>query len=171
MGRRVSSGCVSRCVTLVVHVDPLRCLIDSMIFDAIALEPELLDAVARLTSAGQLQLLADTVSVEQVAATPHAYHRGLLRQVRVLVVPPADEDDPEVRALWSHTGVDIEDALIAAAAWAHRVPFVTEDRDLRAAAAAVLPDLSLWAWEADLRPRLTALAAELPPARRRWRTG
>lgn len=151
-------------------MDRLRCLIDSMIFDAIALEPELLDAVARLTSAGQLELLADTVSVEQVAATPHAYHRRLLQRVRVLVVPPADEGDAEVMALARHTGVDFEDALIAAAAWRQRVPLVTEDRDLRTACAAVLPDLAVWAWAPELRPRLVALAAELPPPARRRRS-
>ncbi|MCW3038867.1 MAG: hypothetical protein JWM31_772 [Solirubrobacterales bacterium] len=145
-------------------MDPLRCLIDSMIFDAIALEPELLEAVDRLTSAGWLQLLADTVSVQQVAATPHPYHRRLLRRVRVLVVPPAQEEDPLVRRLCGHTGVDEGDALIAAAAWAQRVPLVTEDRDLRAAVADVLPEQEQWDWEQDLRPRLTRLTHELPPA-------
>jgi predicted nucleic acid-binding protein len=146
---------------------PLRALIDSMIFDAIAAEPELVDALARLTSAGRVELLADTVSVEQVNVTPDLEHRAGLRRVRVLVVPPAAEEDPAVTALAASTGVDLEDALIAAAAWAQRVPLVTEDGDLRRAAAAVLPDLALWSWAADLRPRLAALAAELPP-RRRW---
>lgn len=148
-------------------MEPLRCLVDSMIFDAIALEGELLEAVGRLTSAGQLELLADTVSVEQVAATPHDYHRGLLRRVRVLVVPPVAEDDALVLALAGRTGVDLEDALIAAAARAQAVPLVTEDRDLRAACEALVPELVLWTWDADLRPRLIALAADVPARRRR----
>ncbi|UTI65105.1 PIN domain-containing protein [Paraconexibacter antarcticus] len=145
---------------------PLRCLVDTMIFDAIVEEPALLEAVDRLTSAGTLQLLADTVSVAQVAAAPPSYHRTQLRRVRVLVVPPADTD-PVLRPLAASTGVGEPDALIAAAARAQGVPLVTEDGDLRRAAAVLLPDLVLWTWAADLRPRLVALAAELPPRRPR----
>lgn len=147
-------------------MEPLRCLIDSMIFDAIAEEPALLDAVDRLTSAGRLQLLADTVSVQQVAATPPSYHRNELRRVRVLVVPPA-EDDPAVAALAGTPGVDLADALIAVAARAQHVPLVTEDGALRRAVAELMPEVELWDWAGELRPRLVALAAELPP-RRRW---
>lgn len=149
--------------------EPLRALIDSMIFDAIAATDNLLGAVDRATSAGLLELLADTVSVEQVAATPDGYHRGRLRRVRVLVVPPVPESDAAVMALERCRGVDIEDALIAAAAWAQRVPLVTADRDLQVAAAAVLPGLEQWTWPGDLEPRITALGAELPPPPRRRR--
>lgn len=147
-------------------MEPLRCLIDSMIFDAIAEEPVLLDAVDRLTSAGRLQLLADTVSVQQVAATPPSYHRNELRRVRVLVVPPA-EDGPAVAALAGTPGVDLADALIAVAARAQHVPLVTEDGALRRAVAELMPEVELWDWAGELRPRLVALATELPP-RRRW---
>jgi predicted nucleic acid-binding protein len=143
----------------------LRCLIDSMVFDAIAAEAEVLALVDRLTSARWLELLAAPVSVEQVAATPDEWHRRELQRVRVLVVPPADEDDPQVRALLAAlrpiTGID--DAFIAAAAAAQAVPLVTEDRRLREGAAAQLPDVALWSWAADLRPRILALGAEHPP--------
>ncbi|WP_354699151.1 hypothetical protein DSM112329_04859 [Paraconexibacter sp. AEG42_29] len=149
--------------------EPLRVLIDSMIFDAIAAADDLLQDVDRLTSAGRLQLLADTVSVEQVARTPDEYHRARLRRVRVLVVPPVPESDPAVMVLERCRGVDLDDALIAAAAWAARVPLVTADRDLRAAAATILPDLEQWTWADDLQPRIAALAADLPPAPRRRR--
>jgi predicted nucleic acid-binding protein len=143
----------------------LRCLIDSMLFDAIAAEPELLALVDRLTSARRLELLAAPVSIEQVAATPDDWHRRELQRVRVLVVPPADEDDPEVArllvALRRIAGID--DALIAAAAAVQRVPLVTEDRRLREAAAAHLPELELWSWADDLRPRIITLGIEHPP--------
>ncbi|HMJ33485.1 MAG TPA: PIN domain-containing protein [Baekduia sp.] len=143
----------------------MRCLIDSNVFDAIAAEPDLLELVDRLTSARWLELLAATVSVEQVAATPDEWHRRDLQRVRVLVVPPVDEHDRAVAALLAAlrriSGID--DALIAAAAAAQRVPLVTEDRRLREAAAAHLPGLVLWSWAADLRPRVVALGREHPP--------
>lgn len=146
----------------------LRALIDSMIFDDdIAAERPLREALGRLTDAGRVELLADTASVEQVAATPDPERRARLRRVRVLVVPPVPEDDARLRALAARPGVDRADAGIAAAAHAQGVPLVTADADLRAAAAAVVPGLALWTWAADLRPRLDALAAELPP-RPRW---
>jgi predicted nucleic acid-binding protein len=143
----------------------LRCLIDAMVFDAIAAEPDLLALVDRLTSARRLELLAATVAVEQVAATPDEWHRRALQRVRVLVVPPVDEDDPPVATLLAAlrrlTGID--DALMAAAAAAQHVPLVTEDRALREAAARHLPGLALWSWAADLRPRIVALGVEHPP--------
>ncbi|MCW3003887.1 MAG: hypothetical protein JWQ20_3185 [Conexibacter sp.] len=143
----------------------LRCLIDSMLFDAIAAEPDLVALVDRLTSARWLELLAAPVTVEQVTATPDEWHRRELQRVRVLVVPPAEEDDPAVaaplRAVRRTAGID--DALIAAAAALQRVPLVTEDRRLREAVGAHLPGLALWSWADDLRPRLVALGAEHPP--------
>jgi predicted nucleic acid-binding protein len=147
---------------------PVRCLIDSMIFDAIAAEPELLALVDRLTSARRLELLAAPVSLVQVEATPDAERRRRLQRVRVLVVPPAG-DGPAGRellgALQARRGVDRDDALIAAAAAREGVPLVTEDRDLRAAAAASLPEVALWTWADDLRPRVLALGTVLggPP--------
>jgi predicted nucleic acid-binding protein len=145
---------------------PLRCLIDSMIFDAIAGEPDMLALVARLTNAGRVELLAAPASIAQVAATSDEYHRGRLRKVRVLVVPPVDPDDPEAMAtlmrLLRHPGIDEVDARIAAAAILQDVPLVTEDRALRAAIAAVAPELEVWGWPHDLRPRL--LAADVPTA-------
>ena len=149
----------------------LRCLIDSMLFDAIAAEPELLTLVDRLTSARWLQLLAAPVSVEQIAATPDEWHRRALQRVRVLVVPPPDENDPEVAellvALRRMAGID--DAVIAAAAAAQSVPLVTEDRRLRDAVGELLPSMTVWRWAEDLRPRIVALGAEHPraPYRRR----
>jgi predicted nucleic acid-binding protein len=149
----------------------LRCLIDSMLFDAIAAEPELLTLVDRLTSARWLQLMAAPVSVEQVAATPDEWHRRALQRVRVLVVPPADEDDPEVAelllALRRMAGID--DALIAATAASQDVPLVTEDRRLRDAVGELLPSMTVWRWAEDLRPRIVALGDEHPraPYRRR----
>jgi predicted nucleic acid-binding protein len=95
----------------------LRCIIDSMIFDAIAAEPEVLALVDRLTSARRL---------DELRARP---------------------------------GVGDEDAQIAATAAAQGVPLVTEDRDLRDAVGLLLPQLALWSWAADLRPRITALGA------------
>lgn len=143
----------------------LRCLIDSMVFDAIAAEPELCTLVDRLTSARWLELLAATVSVEQVGATPDEWHRRELQRVRVLVVPPVDEDDRDVAELLSAlrriSGID--DALIAGAAAAQHVPLVTEDRRLCEAVARHLPGLPLWSWAGELRPRIVALGAEHPP--------
>jgi predicted nucleic acid-binding protein len=144
----------------VVSVAALRCLIDTNIFDAIAAEPEMVALVDRLTNARRLELLAETTSVEQIAAVADDVHRKQLRRVRVLVVPPAGEaaDTVLVAALGARRGVGHEDAVIAAAAVAHRVPLVTEDRSLREAVAELVPRLELWRWRADLRPRLRALA-------------
>jgi len=151
-------------------MEPLRCLIDSMIFDAIAGEPDLLALLGRLTNAGRVELLAAPASIAQVAATPDEYHRARLRRVRVLVVPPIDPDDPAAVAallrLLRHPGIDEVDARIAATAIREGVPLVTEDRALRAAIATVAPDLELWGWPHDLRPRLLAADAPTAPPRR-----
>jgi predicted nucleic acid-binding protein len=148
----------------------LRCLIDSMIFDAVAAEAGLASDVDRLTSAGRLELLAAPTSIVQVAATPDPARRRLLQRVRVLVVPPAGAraaSREAVLALRRAPGVGYDDALIGAAAAEQDVPLVTEDRALAFAAARLRPPVEVWRWEADLRPRIDALAAELPPMARR----
>jgi predicted nucleic acid-binding protein len=89
-------------------------------------------------------------------STPDRARRRQLQRVRVLVVPPVDEvaAAPLLAALRASPGVDHDDASIAAAAVAHGVPLVTEDRALRVAAAVHLPRLPVWDWTTDLRPRL-----------------
>jgi hypothetical protein len=143
----------------------VRCLIDTMVFDEIAGEPEMAARVGRLTDAGRLELLADTASIAQIAATPDPARRRRLQRVRVLVVPPAG-GDPETRALIAslraNAGVDDADAHIAAAAAVALVPLVTEDRALRAALVAHLPKMPVWDWASGLRPRIVALTADMP---------
>jgi predicted nucleic acid-binding protein len=146
----------------------LRCVIDSMVFDAIAGKPALLRDVDRLTRARRVELLAALETMAELAATPDEEHRRRLQKVRVLVVAPPPPRDPRLRALRTGAGVSEEDARIALTAATHEVPLVTEDRDLRLAAAAQLPALVLWRWEADLRPRIEDLVAELPVPPR-WR--
>lgn len=144
----------------------LRCLIDTMIFDAIASDPDMVALVARLTDAGQVELLAAPASIAQVAAVGDEYHRARLRRVRVLVVPPVDPDDPAAMAillrLLGHPGIDEVDARIAASATLQGVPLVTEDRPLRAALETAAPELELWDWAFELRPRIRA--ADVPTA-------
>ena len=139
---------------------PLRALIDSMVFDAVVAE-ELSGLVGRATDARRLELLAAAASLEQIARTPDPDHRRALRRVRVLAVAPADPEDPEagavLAALQASPGVDDDDAHIAAAAWQTGAPLVTEDRALRAAAQVHLPEVAVWSWAADLRPRILAL--------------
>jgi predicted nucleic acid-binding protein len=152
----------------------LRCLIDSMVFDAIVAEPQLLADLDRLTSARHLQLLAAAETMAEVGATPDRARRRLLQRVRVLVVPPADPEDPTadavLRRLRRSTGVSDDDARIALAAAVHGVPLVTEDRDLRLAVADQLPHVATWSWETGLRPRIVALGEEHPgPHRHRRR--
>jgi predicted nucleic acid-binding protein len=153
----------------------VRCLIDSMIFDAVADEPGLLELVDRLTRARRLELCAAPTSIAQVAATPDPERRRRLQRVRVLVVPPADDADPVARAtlaaLRAAPGVGWDDALIGAAAAAHGVPLVTEDRALARAAAAGDPPVAVWDWAADLRPRLLALGEAAPVPVTRGRRG
>jgi len=153
----------------------VRCLIDSMIFDAVADESGLLELVDRLTSARRLQLLAAPTSIAQVAATPDPERRRRLQRVRVLVVPPADPGDPVARAtlaaLRAARGVGWDDALIGAAAAAHAVPLVTQDRALAAAAAAADPPVTVWDWPGELRPRILALGEALPAPVRPGRRG
>jgi predicted nucleic acid-binding protein len=60
--------------------------------------------------------------------------------------------------LFASPGVSEVDARIAATAAAHGVPLVTEDAGLRRAVAAHAPQVGLWTWGADLRPRLVALS-------------
>jgi predicted nucleic acid-binding protein len=157
----------------------LRCLIDSMVFDAIAADPALLGDVDRLTRSRRLELLAAAETMLEIGATPDRAHRRRLQAVRVLVVPPVAAADPAtarlLASLVAEPGVSQEDARIAAAAAAHGVPLVTEDRDLRLAAAFHLPGLALWDWVGDLAPRLAALARDAAapglPASAAWRSG
>ncbi len=134
----------------------LRCVIDSMVFDEIAAQPDCLRRVDRLTNAGRLELLAAARTMDELAAVADDEHRRRLRRVRVLVLPPPR---PHIafRALMSAPGVGETDARIALTAAEHGVPLVTEDRDLRRAAAAALPQLVVWRWADDLRPRIAAL--------------
>jgi hypothetical protein len=129
-----------------------------MVFDAIAGEPELLALVDRLTSAGRLELLAAMETMAEIGAVPDRAYRRRLQRVRVLVVPPHDGDDAVLRRLRGSTGVSHDDARIALAAFGQGVPLVTEDRDLRVAAAVELPGLPVWEWAADLRPRIVTLS-------------
>jgi predicted nucleic acid-binding protein len=152
-------------------VEVLRCLIDSMVFDAIAGEAEMLADVDRLTSARHLELLAAAETMAEITATPDAEHRRRLQRVRVLVVPPAEAGDEAMghalTGLRTSAGVSEEDAHIALAAALQDVPLVTEDRDLRLAAAEHLPAVRLWRWETELRPRIVTLAEDHPaPVRR-----
>jgi hypothetical protein len=148
----------------------LRCLIDSMVFDSIAVEPQMLAVVDRLTSARHLELLAALETMAEIAATPEPAHRRRLQRVRVLVVaPPGPPARPHLARMRSSVGVSEEDARIAMAAAIHDVPLVTEDRDLRLATTEHLPDLTLWRWATDLRPRIVALATRHPTPRGRRR--
>ncbi len=54
----------------------LRCLIDSMVFDAVVAEPGLLADVDRLTSARRLELLAAAETMREIGATPAAISRS-----------------------------------------------------------------------------------------------
>jgi predicted nucleic acid-binding protein len=137
-------------------VPVVRAVIDSMVFDAIVEERDGLRAVDRLTNAGRLQLLAAATTMAEIAAVADEEHRRRLQKVRVLVLPPPQ---PHVafRGLMRAPGVGESDARIALTAAEHGVPLVTEDRDLRVAAAAHLPELILWRWADDLRPRIAAL--------------
>ena len=132
----------------------LRCLIDSMVFDAVAADRELLALVDRLTRRRALELLAAAETMEEIAAVADLEHRRQLQRVRVLVVPPANGD---ARRLVAHRGVSDEDARIALAAAREGVPLVTEDRDLREAIVLHLPEVVPWAFADDLLPRLAAL--------------
>ena len=137
-------------------VEPLRCLIDSMVFDAIAADPDLLARIDRLTRARALELLAAAETMREIDATPDRARRRLLQRVRVLVVPPADAPPVILDRLQAGADVSDEDARIALAAAEQEVPLVTEDRALRAAAAEHLPLLVVWSWP-ELLERLEAL--------------
>ncbi len=132
----------------------LRCLIDSMVFDAIAADRELLVAVDRLTRRRALELLAAAETMTEITAVPDDEHRRRLQKVRVLVIPPAGSPP---RALLAWRGVSEEDARIALAAAREAVPLVTEDRDLRDAVRVHLPAVVVWTFAADLLPRITRL--------------
>lgn len=144
----------------------VRCVIDAMVFDAVSADLGLLAEVERLTSARRLELLAASVTLAEVAATPSRAHRRRLQRVRVLALPPVDPDDGVAAALAARLdaspGVSAEDAAAALAAATRGVPLVTEDRALRAAAQSLLPDLRIWSIE-ELCRRLAILTREHPP--------
>jgi predicted nucleic acid-binding protein len=154
-------------VCLGAPVGALRCVIDSMIFDRIAVDDELLAEVDRLTSVHVLELLAAAETMREIGRTPGRTRRRRLQQVRVLVLPPVRTRGPAAYIVLANlrgsTGVSEDDARIALAAAIHGLPLVTEDRDLRLAVAAHLPEVPVWTWDVDLLPRLTALSAEHPP--------
>ncbi len=135
-----------------------------MIFDVIADDDELLADVDHLTAARGLEFLAAAETMWEIGRIRNRRRRRRLQQVRVHVVPPAPVRWPETRrlltALMGSPGVSDTDARIAVAAALHRVPLVTEDRDLRAAMAEHLADIPAWTWEGDLLPRLAALGAQ-----------
>jgi len=145
----------------------LRALVDTMVFDALAGDEALLAGLDRLTRARRVELLAAAETMAEIAATPAPERRRRLQRVRVLVVPPAGHGAAQTRValavLRTAPGVSDEDAAIAAAALAHGVPLVTEDRDLREAVRTHLPGVALWSFAGELAPRLAALAAELGP--------
>src|SRR4051812_19976360 len=127
-----------------------------MVFDEIAADLDCLRAVDRLTNGGRLQLLAAAWTMEEIAAVADAEHPRRLQKVRVLVLPPP-RPHIALRGLMSSVGVGEPDARIALTAAEYAVPLVTEDRDLRAAVAEHLPELVVWRWAEDLRPRIAEL--------------
>ncbi len=149
-----------------VEVTPavaLRCLIDSMVFDAIADDAEVRAEVARLTDLRAVELLAALDTMRELDATPDGARRRALQRVRVLVVPSPQGSDPAMGRLLASPGVSDEDARIAVTAAAHGVPLVTEDRELRDAVAAHLPATPLWTVRDELLPRVAALTRAHPP--------
>lgn len=131
-----------------------------MVFDAIVDEGRL-ELVERLTARREVELLAALATMQELERVPDRQRRRTLQRVRVLVVAPPDEADPAVRRLGDRLraspAISDEDAAIALTAAAHGAPLVTEDRDLRRAAAEHLPELALWTWLTDLEPRLRHL--------------
>ena len=135
----------------------LRCLIDSMVFDVLAASPGRLDDVDRLTRTRTLELLAAAETMRELDAIPDRLLRRRLQRVRVLVVAPVPGDAALRSRLQAAGDVSDHDAGIALAAAAHHVPLVTEDRELRAAVAAHLPEVPVWDAE-SLVARLEALS-------------
>ena len=134
----------------------LRCLIDSMVFDVLAESPGRLADVDRLTRSGELELLAAAETMRELDVIPDRIQRRRLQRVRVLVVAPVPGDARLRARLQSAGDVSDHDAGIALAAAAHHVPLVTDDRELRAAVAAHLPEIAVWD-AAELVARLEAL--------------
>jgi predicted nucleic acid-binding protein len=134
----------------------LRCLIDSMVFDVLATSPGRLDDVDRLTRRRELELLAAAETMRELEAIPDRTLRRRLQRVRVSVVAPVPGDARLRARLQGGGDVSDHDAGIALAAAAHHVPLVTEDRDLRAAVTAHLPEVAVWD-AGELVARLEAL--------------
>lgn len=106
-------------------------MIDTMVFDAVADDPEIHEAVTTATRDGRIKLFTTQIQEDQLAAIPDLARRKRLRALSREVLPPISADgDPVVDAVHAGQNKHMADAIIAGTALARCDVLVTEDARL-----------------------------------------
>ncbi len=118
-------------------------MIDTMVFDAVADDPELHAAVTAATRDRRIALFTTQIQEDQLAAIPDPARRKRLRALPREVLPPVDADGGTlVDAVHAGQNKHLADALIAGTALARCDLLVTDDKRLTERASGV--GLEVW---------------------------
>ncbi|UUY02178.1 hypothetical protein LRS13_15825 [Svornostia abyssi] len=127
-------------------------MIDTMVFDAVADDPETRAAITAATRDGRIKLFTTQIQEDQLAAVPDPARRKRLRALPREVLPPVAPDGSAlVDAVHAGQNKHMADALIAGTALARCDVLVTEDARLTARAGG----LGLEVWNVDRLLRAT----------------
>ncbi len=106
-------------------------MIDTMVFDAVADDPEFRAAVTAATRDRRIALFTTQIQEDQLAAVPDPGRRKRLRALPREVLPPVGADGgPVVDAVHAGQNKHMADALIAGTALARCDLLVTDDKRL-----------------------------------------
>lgn len=106
-------------------------MIDTMVFDAVADDPETREAITAATRDGRIKLFTTQIQEDQLAAIPDPARRKRLRALPREVLPPVSADGSElVDAVHAGQNKHMADAIIAGTALARCDVLVTEDARL-----------------------------------------
>ncbi|MGK2936843.1 MAG: hypothetical protein ACSLFR_03420 [Solirubrobacteraceae bacterium] len=118
-------------------------MIDTMVFDAVADDPETREAITAATRDRRIALFTTQIQEDQLAAIPDPARRKRLRALPREVLPPVSADGGElVNAVHAGQNKHMADAIIAGTALARCDVLVTEDARLTERAGAL--GLEVW---------------------------
>lgn len=128
-------------------------MIDTMVFDAVADDPETREAITAATRDGRIKLFTTQIQEDQLAAIPDPARRKRLRALPREVLPPVSPDGSElIDAVHAGQNKHMADAIIAGTALARCDVLVTEDARLTERASG----LGLQVWNVERLLRWTA---------------